>query len=84
MPLRIVTESTRRCGDCGEPLPKIASKLFAENDGCCPRCAFIHGINLSFDSCEIRNMALRGRSSIAVPRIEFHKPGNQPRNAVPA
>ena len=81
--LRVVTESTRRCADCGEPLPHIARKVFQANEGCCPRCAFLHqDIGLDFDDCEIRDMSVRGRSSIVVPRVEFHKPGSQPANAI--
>jgi hypothetical protein len=83
--MRIISSSTKRCQDCGEPLPNLASKIFKANDGCCPRCVFLHrDVGLDFDRVEVRNMAVRGQSSIAVPRVQFHRPGHAPVNAIPA
>jgi hypothetical protein len=83
--LRVVTEASRRCEECGEPLPRIAAKVFKANEGCCPRCAFLHQkIGIEFGQVEVRDMAVRGQSMIRVPRIEFHPPGQQPKSAVPA
>lgn len=85
MSLRVLTTQSRYCQDCGEPLPKMAARLFKQNEGCCPRCAFLHrDVGISYDQVEIRNMALRGQSTIAVPRVQFHQPGRQPANAIPA
>lgn len=84
MTLRIVTEATQRCDECGEPLPRLARKIFKSNDGCCPRCTFLHReVGLELSQVEIRNMTTRGRGSIVVPRVEFHRPGSQPTNALP-
>lgn len=85
MALRVVTESSRRCEECGEPLPRIAAAIFKANEGCCPRCAWIHReVGIELHQVEMRDMSIRGQSSIRVPRIEFHKPGQQPANAIPA
>lgn len=82
--LRVVTDKDRRCEDCGEALPRIASAIFRANEGCCPRCAFLHrDVGIEFGQVEIRNMAVKGRSSIRVPRVEFHQPGRQPATAIP-
>lgn len=84
MGLRVVTESSRRCEECGVPLPKIASRLFKENEGCCPRCAWIHReVGVELHQVEFRNMALKGQSMIRVPRVQFHAPGRQPANSLP-
>lgn len=85
MSLQIVTEATQRCQECGEPLPKLAEKIFKANDKCCPRCVFLHReVGIELGQVEIRDMSLMGRSRITVPRVEFHSPGRQPRNAIPA
>lgn len=82
--LRVVTESSRRCEECGEPLPRLAAKVFKANEGCCPRCAFLHQkVGLELSQIEVRDMIVRGQSRIAVPRLKFFEPGKQPTNAIP-
>jgi hypothetical protein len=81
--LRVVTESSRRCEECGVPLPRIAARLFKANEGCCPRCAFLHKeVGIELNQVDIRDMSVRGQSSIRVPRLEFHS--TKPANAIPA
>lgn len=83
--MRIITESTQKCESCGEPLPRLARRIFKSNDGCCPRCVFLHReVGTELDRVEIRDMSLKGKSTIVVPRVEFHKPGQQPTNSIPA
>jgi hypothetical protein len=82
--LRVVTETSRRCEECGEPLPRIAAKVFKANEGCCPRCAFLHQkVGVELHEIEVRDMSVRGQSMIRVPRVQFHRPGTQPAGAIP-
>lgn len=74
----------QKCQECGEKLPRMASRVFKSNQGLCPRCHLILAEwDLDPNGIEYRDMRLRGKSSIVVPRVELHAPSEAPKQAIP-
>lgn len=84
MTLVIHSQARQFCQECDEELPNFARQLFLGNGGLCPRCSLVFddwGIDPR--NIEYRDMRTKGRSQIAVPRIEYHTPSTAPKNSLP-
>jgi len=82
--LTVKTQQTQFCQECNEPLPNFASKLFKSQEGLCPRCYLILAEwEIDLAKVEVRDLSLKGKSRISVPRVEFHTPDAAPANSIP-
>lgn len=80
--LRIVAQRYQRCEYCGEELPHLARQIFASQEGLCPRChQLLVDWEINLDKVEVRDMSIKGRSMVVVPRVEFHS--TPPKNSIP-